>query len=173
MKTLTLSPSEKQQIEDLDSEIKRSSYAMFEEHKIFDKLFNTRNNIVQRLCYNCNNKIMDFYEFTNCMIEVFGMITPEMAYTYGKLSKKAGVDYKTAFAAFLNRISKITGNSEAAAKYEELLEGLREELGDAGVLIDDFFLLYTIISAEGKQRERFFDLGYWGDKVKRYRRFEQ
>ena len=164
MKTLALLPTEKQQVQNLAQEIEKSGFAELDQDRIREDFHGLHGDIVQYLTSNCKKKIDDFNVFTQLMDEAANMITPEIAYAYGKTAKQAKADPETAFANFLLETNKAISKSEASIKCEELLDDLAVALGDVYSLIDEYFQLHTTINMVIKPLERFFNLGYWGDE---------
>jgi len=144
-------------------EIERSGFAELDRDRIREDFQGLYGDIVLYMVENCNTKIEDFNEFTKLLDEAANIITPELAYAYGKMARQAGEDPKKAFIDFLLEASKTAGGSELSMKCEELLDELTEVLGDVHSLIDEYFQLHTIIKMVTNPLERFFNLGYWGE----------
>ena len=152
--------SQQQRILNLAREVRKSGFADLDQDRVREDFHGLYSDIIQELRVKFNDKIECFYEFSELMNDVTAMVTPEMAYVYGKTAKQAGTEFKQGFMDFMREVNNAVTKSEAAKQRDMLLRDLCEALDDSRGLLTDFIELHAKVNVVYSRIDRFFELGY-------------
>jgi len=160
MATFNLSPTEKQQVQNLAREIRKAGYAELDQFRIREDFYGLYGDIVQELTKRDSSKIELFYEFAELSNDILNLITPEMAYGYGALAKQNNLEPTTAFTGFASKANEVLQWNDATKQRDLIFCNLCEVLGNTSSLLAEFAKLNVKVHIEHDNFNQFFNLGY-------------
>ena len=163
-----LPPHKQYLVRNLAKEVRKSEHAELDKYRIREDFLGLHSDIVNELEAKAKDRITDFYELTEVMNGIAMLLTPEIAYIYGRRAKEAGTDFTEGFTAFIRESIAVSDKSGLSKKRDELFHSLCETLGDTRSLMTEYVELHGRVNVEQYQAHRFYEAGYTDTEKKQW-----